>query len=243
MPVFDSGLADLNMGTLFSENQYVGGDRVNNANQLSIAISSHIIDSNGKQLFGVSLGERVYFTNQRVYLPGETVRSGDRSDLIGTASANITNALKVNSALDYDTDSGQLVKGNIGLRYNPTPGKSLNLSYRYTKDILNQVVGSTQWAIGHGYYALANLNYSILDGKTVEMITGIEYDAGCWQSRLVVQRVQTAASQANYAFFYQLVLGGMTSIGTSPLDILHRTITGYKNSSMIPDNYRQEYNE
>ena len=243
MPVFDSGLADLNMGTLFSENQYVGGDRVNNANQLSIAISSHIIDSNGKQLFGVSLGERVYFTNQRVYLPGETVRSGDRSDLIGTASANITNALKVNSALDYDTDSGQLVKGNIGLRYNPTPGKSLNLSYRYTKDILNQVVGSTQWAIGHGYYALANLNYSILDGKTVEMITGIEYDAGCWQSRLVVQRVQTSASQANYAFFYQLVLGGMTSIGTSPLDILHRTITGYKNSSMIPDNYRQEYNE
>ena len=243
MPVFDSALADLNMGTLFSENQYVGGDRVNNANQLSMAISSHIIDSNGRQLLGVSLGERLYFTNQRVFLPGETVRSGERSDLIGTLTATLANAVKISSALDYNTDSGQIVKGNLGLRYNPTPGKSLNLSYRYTKDNINQVVGSTQWAIGHGYYALANLNYSILDGKTVEMVTGVEYDAGCWQSRFVVQRVQTATAQANYAFFYQLVLGGMTSIGTSPLDILHRTITGYKNSSMIPDNYRQEYNE
>ncbi len=243
MPVFDSALADLNMGTLFSENQYVGGDRVNNANQLSMAISSNILDSNGRQLVGVSLGERLYFTNQRVFLPGEIVRSGDRSDLIGTLTATLTNAVKISSALDYSTDSGQIIKGNLGLRYNPTPGKSLNLSYRYTKDNINQVVGSTQWAIGHGYYALANLNYSILDGKTVEMVTGVEYDAGCWQSRFVVQRVQTATAQANYAFFYQLVLGGMTSIGTSPLDILHRTITGYKNSSMIPDNYRQEYNE
>lgn len=243
MPVFDSGLADLNMGTLFSENQYVGGDRLNNANQLSMALSSNIIDSFGRQIIGASLGERFYFTNQSVYLPGETVRNGNRSDIIGTLTANLTNSVKINTALDYNTDSGELFKGNLNMRYNPEPGKSLNLAYRYTKDTLNQVVGSTQWAIGHGYYALANLNYSILDSKAVEIITGIEYDAGCWQSRLVVQRVQTATAQANYAFFYQLVLGGMTSIGTSPLDILHRTISGYRNSSMIPDEYREEYNQ
>ena len=40
MPVFDTALADLNLGTLFLENQYVGGDRINNANQLSMAVTS-----------------------------------------------------------------------------------------------------------------------------------------------------------------------------------------------------------
>ena len=243
MPVFDSGLADLNMGTLFTENQYVGGDRINNANQLSAALSSRLIDSNGIQRLGVTIGERFYFTPQRVSLPGEALRSGDRSDIVGTASAMLKNNWSINSSLDYSTDSGNLMKANIGARYNPEPGKNLNLSYRYTKDTLEQVVGSTQWALGHGYYALANLNYSILDGKAVEMVTGIEYDAGCWQSRFVIQRVQTATAQANYAFFYQLVLGGMTSIGTSPIDLLHRTVPGYRNSSMLPENYRQEYNE
>jgi len=243
MPVFDTGLADLNMGTLFTENQYVGGDRVNNANQLSAAITSNIIDSNGKQILGMMIGERFYFDNQRVYLPGETLRSGERSDIVAAASANLENNWKLNSALDYNTDNGELIKGNIGLRYNPTPGKSLNLSYRYTQGTLNEYVGSTQWPIGSGYYALANLDYSVLDRKPVEIVTGIEYDAGCWQSRFVVQRVQTATAQANYAFFYQLVLGGMTSIGTSPLDLLHRTITGYKNPSLISDDYRQENNE
>ena len=83
----------------------------------------------------------------------------------------------------------------------------------------------------------------MFDGKAVEALAGIEYDAGCWQSRLVMQRVQTATAQANYALFFQLELGGIASIGSNPLQLINRNIPGYKSSGLLPDNYRQEYSE
>ena len=43
LPNFDTGLADLNMQTLFSENQFNGQDRINDANQLTASIASKFI--------------------------------------------------------------------------------------------------------------------------------------------------------------------------------------------------------
>ena len=244
LPVFDSGLMDLNMGTLFTENQYAGIDRINNANQLSYALSSRLIDSEtGEQRLAATVGQRLYFEDQKVGLPTETLRSGSNSDIVAAATARLRNKWNLDAAWQYNTDSGQTVKGNIGARYNPDPGKILNLSYRFTKDTLEQINVSTQWPLGRGYYGLGRVNYSIFDGKPVEALAGIEYDAGCWQSRFVIQRVQTATAQANYAMFFQLELGGIASIGSNPLQLINRNIPGYKSSGLLPDNYRQEYNE
>jgi LPS-assembly protein len=75
-------------------------------------------------------------------------------------------------------------------------------------------------------------------------LAGVEYDAGCWQARAVVQRVETATADANYGFFFQLELGGLASIGSNPLNLLRRDIPGYLSSSEIPNLYRQQnYNQ
>ena len=244
LPVFDSGLMDLNMGTLFTENQYSGIDRINNANQMSYSLTSRMIDGEtGEQRLAATVGQRFYFDDQKVGLPGEVLRSGANSDIVATATARLRNKWNLDAAWQYNTDSSQTIKANVGARYNPEPGKILNLSYRFTKDTLEQINVSSQWPLGRGYYGLGRVNYSIFDGKTVEALAGIEYDAGCWQSRFVIQRVQTATAQANYAIFFQLELGGIASIGSSPLTLINRNIPGYRSSGLLPDNYRQEYSE
>ena len=255
MPVFDSGLTDLNMGTLFIENQYSGADRINNANQISLSLTSRMIDSNtGEQRLAATIGQRFYFDDQKVGLPNEVLRSGTSSDFVASATAHFVSKWNLDAAWQYNTDTGDTVKANFGARYNPSPGKVLNFGYRFTKDNLEQLNLSTQWPLGNGFYGLGRLNYSLRDKSFIENIGGIEYDAGCWQSRFVIQRVQTLsvatagatslqAGPANYAIFFQLELGGMTSIGSNPLQLINRNIPGYKNSSLIPDNYRQEYNE
>jgi len=171
------------------------------------------------------------------------VRSGDSSDIFAAATAKLRNKWNIDAAWQYNTDSGETIKANIGARYNPDPGKILNLSYRFTKDNLEQINISSQWPLGRSYYGLGRINYSMFDGKAVEALAGIEYDAGCWQSRFVMQRVQTATAQANYALFFQLELGGIASIGSNPLQLINRNIPGYKSSGLLPDNYRQEYSE
>jgi LPS-assembly protein len=254
LPIFDTGVADLNMGTMFIENQYTGGDRINNANQISMSLSSRLIDAiTGEQRFATSIGQRFYFEDQKVCIPNPTnpskcadtdpLRLGASSDIVVAATARLINKWNIDAAWQYNNNTGETVRGNIGTRYSPEPGKVLNLSYRFTQNNLEQINASTQWPLGRGYYGLARANYSIREGSMIEGLAGIEYDAGCWQSRFVVQRVQTATADANFAMFFQLELGGMASIGSNPLQLINRNIPGYKSSGLLPDNYRQLYNE
>jgi LPS-assembly protein len=105
---------------------------------------------------------------------------------------------------------------------------------------LEQINVAGQWPLSRGWYGVGRVNYSIRDKSLIESLAGLEYDAGCWQGRVVVQRVETATADANYGFFFQLELGGISSIGSNPLNLLRRDIPGYVSSSEIPDFYRQQ---
>lgn len=246
LPVFDSADSDLNLGTLFLENQFTGNDRVNNANQLSLAVTTRMIDSKtGEQRLAATLGQRFYFTDQKVRIPGAALRTGNNSDIVAAVTARLTNKWNVDAAWQYDTDRSTTVKSNIGTRFNPEPGKVLNLSYRFTEDSLEQVNISGQWPLGRGWYGMGRWNYSIRERHPIEGLAGIEYDAGCWQARTVLQQVSTATpsngqAASNYAIFFQLELGGLASIGSNPMTLLKRSIPGYTTSGLIPDSYQQQ---
>ncbi len=241
LPVFDTALSDLNMTTLFSENQFTGDDRVNNANQLSLALTSRMIDSaTGIERFTATVGQRYFFTDQKVTLPGGSATSKNSSDIIAAMTARLSNKWNLDAFWQYNTDDDSIVRSNLLARYNPEPGKLLNAGYRYTQQFLEQVNVSGQWPLSRGWYGVGRFNYSIREKTLIESLAGLEYDAGCWQARAVVQRVETATADANYGIFFQLELGGLASIGSNPLNLLRRDIPGYLSSSEIPDIYRQQ---
>ena len=245
LPVFDSALSDLNLSSLFAENQFTGNDRINNANQLSLAVTSRIIDRDtGIERLTATLGQRYYFDDQKVTLPGGVKSSGTRSDVIGALTARLSNQWNLDAFSQYNTDGNGFVRGNILARYNPEPGKLLNIGYRYTQAFLEQLDISGQWPLSRGWYGIGRYNYSVRESKPIEAVAGLEYDAGCWQARTVIQRVETATAKANYGLFFQLELGGLASIGANPLNLLRRDIPGYLSSSEIPNIYRQQnYNQ
>jgi len=241
LPIFDTGLADLNQGTLFSENQFTGSDRINNANQLSMALTTRMIDKDtGIERFSASIGQRYYFTNQQVLLPGEIPSTSNSSDIIASASAKLSNRWNLDTSWQYNTELAGIDRTSINARYNPEPGKAFNFSYQYTKDVLRQFNISGQWPLSNGWYGVARINYSIQDKKPIENLIGLEYDAGCWQARAVIQQVETATASSSYGLFFQLELTGLASVGQNPLGLLRREVPGYRSSTEIPDNYRQQ---
>jgi LPS-assembly protein len=83
-------------------------------------------------------------------------------------------------------------------------------------------------------------NYSLIDRSTLEALAGFEYDAGCWSFRAVAHRFATALTTASTSFFLQLELNGVSRIGSNPLDVLRRNISGYTPldpRSARPDEY------
>jgi len=244
IPVFDSSLADLNFSSLFSENQFVGNDRINNANQVSFALTTRFIESStGTQRLSASIGQRYYFADQKVTLPGVEARKNNSSDIIAGISGQLKNSWIIDAFWQYNTDNSNSVRSTISGRYNPEPGKVLNLSYSYRQDSIDQSDISAQWPLGKGWYGIGRANYSFRESRIIETIGGLEYDAGCWQARTVIQRVSTATAEANYALFFQLELGGLASIGANPLKVIQRNIPGYVSAGLIPDTYQQPYYE
>ena len=232
IPVFDSGVSDLSMDQLFSENQFTSVDRVNDANQLTLALTSRFLDRDtGVERLQVTFGQRYYFSDQRVTLtPNAAVRGANTTDLIAQVSGQVTSKWRLNTGIQVNTDDGSLAKANFGGTYRNGPGRLFNADYRYTKGSVNQIDLSAQWPLARKWYGLARFNYSIKDGRMVEGLAGFEYNAGCWSLRGVMQQLATTETTATSAFFLQLELRGLTKLGPNPLEVLKRSISGYAKS-------------
>jgi LPS-assembly protein len=232
IPVFDSVASDLSLDQMFSENQYTGADRINNANQLTLAVTSRFLEqAGGAERLEVTLGQRFYFTDQRVTLPGETPRGGKTTDLIGEVSGQVNSRLRLSSGVQYNADTSKVVKANLGATWRDGPGRLFNTDYRYTQGSLHQIDLSAQWPLARKWYGLGRINYSFRESRLVEGVAGFEYNAGCWSLRGLLQRLATSVNGNSNAVFLQLELHGLTKLGPNPLDVLKRSITGYVPSS------------
>src|ERR1700678_1334272 len=77
LPIFDSGLPDFNLTELFRTNRYVGWDRIGDANQLALAVTTRLFDTvSGTQYLSATLGQIRYFSIPRVGLPTDTLVPG-----------------------------------------------------------------------------------------------------------------------------------------------------------------------
>ena len=228
LPVFDSGVQDINFASIYSENQFAGWDRINDANQVTFGVSSRLVSSEtGAERLRAGVAQRFYFTGQRVTLPGVPVRTGTSSDFLAALSGAVAPYWTADAGWQYSTDFSETQKFNVGARYQPQPGKVLNMSYRETINQLRQTDFSTQWPIGRGWTGLARWNFSLREGRTLEGLFGAEYNGDCWVMRVVAQRFATTTTSETTTFFVQLELNGLSRIGSNPLEALRRNITGY----------------
>lgn len=241
IPVFDSGLSDFNFAQIFAENRYSGMDRINDANQLTAALTSRFLDANtGVEQFKAMIGQRYYFKPQRVTITGETTRVADFSNLVAAVTGLVAPKTYADAAWEYNYRDGTSERLSAGVRYQPDFGKVLSASYRYTRDALtgnstvNQIDVAGQWPLNGQWFAVGRYNWSMRDNQLLEAIGGVEYNAGCWALRLVAQRLEAVSGTPSTNFFVQLELNDFASIGSNPLGILRRTIPGYGKTNELP---------
>ncbi|MCC6535215.1 MAG: LPS-assembly protein LptD [Burkholderiales bacterium] len=228
LPNFESGLTDINFATIFSENQFSGSDRINDANQLTAGITSRLLDPNtGIEQLRVGLAQRFYFKDQEVTLPGVPTRTSTASDILAALSGRITRDVIAEVGVQYNTEFSETRKLAFGARYQPDVGKVLNASYRMTRGILENVDMSAQWPITGGWSGVGRVNYSLRDSRIAEGLAGVEYNGGCWVVRFVSYTVAVGTGDASRSVFLQLELNGVARVGSNPLDVLRQNISGY----------------
>jgi LPS-assembly protein len=239
-PVFDTAVDAYNFSQLFSVNRYLGNDRIGDANQLTLALASRLIDpETGAERLRVAIGERFYFQDQRVVL-SESPRSAATSDLLLGIEGRLSDAWSIVALWQFNFDTSRTERTNAGFRYTPAPGRVFNASYTYSRQYfdpigkqsqLNQFDLSAQWPLGANWTVLGRWNYSLLDNNTLEAVAGVEYNAGCWVLRLVGQRLTTTTQTATNSIYLQVELNGLARFGTNPLELLRRSVPGYQRTN------------
>jgi LPS-assembly protein len=245
LPNFTTDEGDFSFQQMFTENRFVGGDRFGDANQVTVALTSRLIESaTGLTRLRASLGQVYYFQTPRVTLLGPPPESSKSSDVIGLASSQMTTSFSADVGWQYTPNLARSGRFYVATHYTPTPGSVVNAAYRYVRGDpssvtdpaqggIQQVDLSAQWPLTSKVSALARWNWSIRDRNLIEGLAGFEYNAGCWQFRAVAHRFITATQQYSTSIQVQLELSGLSRIGINPLETLRQNIAGYRRSDEI----------
>lgn len=228
LPVFDTGLPDLDLVQLFRSNRYVGADRLGDANQLAIGVTTRLLQtSSGRQYIAATIGQKIYFESPRVALGGEVPEQRSASDLVGELEVNAFRDWSATVAAQYDADASRTVLARAGVQYRPDPDKVANLGYRYRAGRVEQWDASAAWRLSERWRVFGRHVHSVRENTGIDSFLGVEYSACCWSLRLVGRRyLLNRTGEQDTSIALQLELKGLSSVGTTDA-FLQRGIRGY----------------
>lgn len=216
LPIFDAAVPDFSFYNFFRENRFVGADRVGDANQLTLALTSRFLSpTTGTEQVRVSVGQVRYFEDQRVNIPSGTVNLTS-SDLIGELYARLGHAWYTRADLQWDNKLRETRKANGYLYYRPAADRGLNLGYRYLdtpnvpRDEQSDV--SAQWPLGSHWTGLARWNYSLLADTTVQAYAGLQYSSCCWAVRLSGRQRLLQDGTEDRSVLFEFELSGLARL-------------------------------
>ena len=237
LPNYDSGAYDFNFSSIYTENAFVGNDRIADNNLLTAGVSTRLLGpQTGAQLASFGIAQRFRFADQSVTLPGGSPSLAGLSDVMLGASVNWDRHWVLDSTVQYNPSTSQSVRSSVGTRYTPGPYKVLNVAYRFQRDISELIDVGWQWPLTPAanapsegrWYTVGRMNYSLPDNKLVDSIFGFEYDAGCWVGRVVLERLSTGLATTSQRIMFQLELVGFSRLGIDPLTTLKNNIPRYQ---------------
>ncbi len=249
LPNYDTGANDFNFASIYTENAFGGHDKISDNNLLTLGLTTRYLDAEtGGQLARFGIAQRLRFEDQLVTLNSTTAPAqAGFSDVLLGASVNVNDHWALDSTVQYNAKTDQSTRSTVGGRYSPSNYRVVNAAYRFQRDVSEQIDVSWQWplndllgdmgqALGAGrgqgegrYYSVGRLNYSLNERRLVDTVFGVEYDAGCWLGRVVLERVQTSTATATQRVMFQIEFVGFTRLGVSPQQTLTQSISRYQN--------------
>ena len=229
LPIFDTITPDINLVQLYRKNRFLGVDRIGDTEHLSIGVTSRILDlDTGREIMTATIGQTRYFGDRNVTLPGVPATTLRQSDYIAQLQFPLFNNFNFDIGQQWATGENGTTKSEARLQYRPSGNKILNVAYRFRRDSLEQGDLSWSWPIASSWNFLGRYNYSFRDQEVLEQFFGLEYESCCWGLRLVSRRhISTRDGTRDSSFGLQLVLKGMSSVGTAADKLLERGILGY----------------
>ena len=252
LPNYDSGAFDFNFATIWAENAFAGHDRVVDNNLVTGGLTTRLLDADtGAEAVRLGIAQRYRFSGQQVVLPGGTPTERGLSDVMFGGSVNWDPRWGVDSVVQYNPDTRRNTRTTLQARYSPGPYRTVSAAYRLQRDLGSKSLDiGWQWPLndlagrrgelgvtrragggncaGGAWYSVGRLNYDLRGTQLTEGLLGVEYDAGCWIGRVVVEKLNSSlTTSSTKRIMFQLEFVGLSRVGSNPIAALRNNIPRY----------------
>jgi LPS-assembly protein len=148
LPLFDTDARDFNQYAIFSENAFTGGDRINDANQVTLGLTSRLLDGgSGAEALRMGVVQKVLLADQRINPDDNEPITQRLSDLLLLGSTSVIPMWTLDGSTQFAAQNHALQRGLLSLRYSPGPWRTVSLNYRYTRGASEQYEFGWQWPL------------------------------------------------------------------------------------------------
>ncbi|MBW4934623.1 LPS-assembly protein LptD [Marinobacter sp. F4206] len=217
IPDFDTDIQAFRFDQLFQPDRFTGGDRVGDANQLTVALTSRFNDLlTGAERARFSIGQVQYFQDREVTLFGAGSSTRSRSPLAGEVVLNPLDTLEIRSSGLWDPESGETEEGRSQLVFHSEDYRYLaSLGHTYSKDEIEQSDVATVFPVSDRVSLIGRWVYDSTLDRTVGSLAGLEYNNCCWSVQVVHQNYLTDDRELESRVLFQVKLKGLGGSGGS----------------------------
>ncbi|MDX1558973.1 MAG: LPS-assembly protein LptD [Marinobacter sp.] len=211
IPDFDTDLQTFRFDQLFRPDRFTGGDRIGDANQLTVALTSRFNDLlTGAERARFSIGQVQYFDDREVTLFGEGAGTRSRSPLAGELVLNPLDTLEIRSSGLWDPDTGDTEEGRSQLTFYSSDYRYLaSVGHTYSRDELEQSDIAAVFPVTDRVSLIGRWVHDSNLDRTVGSLAGLEYNNCCWSVQVVHQNYLTDDRELESRILFQIQLKGL----------------------------------
>ncbi|MBY4676078.1 LPS-assembly protein LptD [Marinobacterium arenosum] len=214
IPDFDTAELDFDYRSLFRFNRFSGRDRIGDAQQVSLGVTSRWIEPNGYERARFSIGQAYYLADREVQLSSSTpAETSGQSDIASEAVWHFNHYWRGTADLIFD-EQFDSQKTNLKLSYQSDLDHRFNFSYRFEEDAREQIDSSLIWPLGRQWSLLGRWQHDIQDSENLETLLGLEYESCCWSVRFAARRWLDDTDNTDSGFYLQFYLKGLGGLGS-----------------------------
>lgn len=244
LPLFDTSQMTFSYAQMFRENRFSGIDRINDANQLTLGLSSTWQEvGQGDPLLSASIGQIYYFEDRKVvgnHAATETLTP--RSAVAGQLAWHPANNLQLAFSGNWTESNNNIDSGSMVARYGVNDQGVVNLGYRYYDDLsdaapvneerIDQTDVSMAWTLYDHWQTFGRWRYDLEQHRSFDNLLGIAYNNCCWGASLLYRRHLKESDddasdvKSNAGIYLQFQLYGLGNLGTQNDRLLDESIPG-----------------
>jgi len=255
LPTFDSSQLNFSFAQLFRDDRFSGHDRVGDANQVSVALSTRYLDREGGERARLGIGQIFHLEDRIVALDSPLQQwitlqplDTDRSPIVAEAAYRFSDNWQLLSDAQWNEEQERIDEGSVSFRYHADNSHIFNVSYRYRLLVdlhgqpptgidprIKQTDVSGIWPLNNSWRLLGRWNYDHSNSRNLDTFAGVEYSNCCTTIRLIAREwidedeFFLLQDETNRGVFFQLTLNGFGNIsGGGISSLLSDGILGFR---------------